>query len=84
MNPNRASKSQVRKQKKAALKWASKQQNKSVPADAWRLVCPMSRWHLAAPSGTIKPDPCIKLGPDTKGTPPDADPIPLVRRARPD
>lgn len=40
MNPNRAPKSAVRKQKKAAKNWASKQKNKSVPAEIWRTVCP--------------------------------------------
>lgn len=39
MNPNRASKSEVRKQSKAAKKWAQKNGGKVDP-HAWRLVCP--------------------------------------------
>jgi hypothetical protein len=40
MNPNRASKSEVRKQSKAAKKFADKQRGKAVDARLWRLVCP--------------------------------------------
>jgi hypothetical protein len=39
-NPNRAPKSEVRSQLKAAKRWASKQKTKSVPAEIWRAVCP--------------------------------------------
>ncbi len=40
MNPNRASKSEVRKQSKAAKKFAGKQRTKTVSPELWRLVCP--------------------------------------------
>lgn len=40
MNPNRASKSEVRKQAKAAKKFAGKQRAKNVNPELWRLVCP--------------------------------------------
>jgi hypothetical protein len=39
-NPNRAPKSEIRRQKSAAKKWAYKQKNKSVPPDLWRAICP--------------------------------------------
>lgn len=40
MNPNRASKSEVRKQSKAARKFAGKQKAKAINPELWRLVCP--------------------------------------------
>jgi hypothetical protein len=40
MNTNRPSKSEVRKQAKAARKFAGKQKTKNVSPDVWRLVCP--------------------------------------------
>jgi hypothetical protein len=39
MNPNRATKNEVRKQTRAARKWAKRNGGKVAP-DAWRLVCP--------------------------------------------
>jgi hypothetical protein len=40
MNSNRPSKSEVRKQAKAARRFAGKQPTKRVSPDTWRLVCP--------------------------------------------
>lgn len=40
MNPNRASKSDIRKQSKAARAFAGKQKTKAVNPELWRLVCP--------------------------------------------
>ena len=40
MNPNRASKSEVRKQSKAAKKFADRQRGGKVNPELWRLVCP--------------------------------------------
>lgn len=42
MNPNRPTKSEVRKQTKAARSWAKRQRGGKVNPEAWRLVCP--RW----------------------------------------
>lgn len=40
MNKSRASKSEVRRQAKAARKFAGKQKTKNVNPEVWRLVCP--------------------------------------------
>lgn len=40
MNPNRPTKNEVRKQTKAAKKFAGKQRTKTVNPELWRLVCP--------------------------------------------
>ena len=40
MNPNRASKSEVRKQSKAAKKFAAKQRGGKVNPELWRLLAP--------------------------------------------
>ena len=41
-NPNRAPKSEVRRQAKAAKKFAEKQKNKNVSPEMWRALCPKS------------------------------------------
>jgi hypothetical protein len=40
MNPNRPTKSEVRKQSKAAKKFASNQPRKAVDPRMWRLIAP--------------------------------------------
>jgi hypothetical protein len=40
MNANRPNKSEVRKQAKAARRFAGKQKTKAVNPELWRLVCP--------------------------------------------
>jgi hypothetical protein len=40
MNPNRPSKSEVRKQSKAAKRFAKRQARKNVDPRMWQLVCP--------------------------------------------
>ena len=40
MNTNRPSKSEVRKQAKAARKFAGKQKSNGIDPTVWRLVCP--------------------------------------------
>ena len=40
MNKSRATKSEIRKQAKAARKFANKQKGAAINPELWRLVCP--------------------------------------------